>query len=211
MISTLVSPAAKNGFKSVISIFCCSVSVGNISLHFQTFILSLIVIIQWDVWDLIWSSSVCLESHEESEQTETKSRRTVSQDASRNLLQSSWETLLKHTHTHTHTHTHSHTHRSRRTVSQDASRNLLQSSWETLLKHTHTHTHSHTQIQKNCEDASRNLLQSSWETLLKHTHTHTLTHTHTHTDPEELWRRFKKPPAKLLRNSAQEHRGQNLL
>ncbi len=29
------------------SIFCCSVSVGNISLHFQTFILSLIVIIQW--------------------------------------------------------------------------------------------------------------------------------------------------------------------
>ncbi len=35
----------KNGFKSVISIFCCSVSVGNNSLHFQTFILPLIVII----------------------------------------------------------------------------------------------------------------------------------------------------------------------
>uniref|UniRef100_A0A8C1US79 Si:ch211-149l1.2 n=1 Tax=Cyprinus carpio TaxID=7962 RepID=A0A8C1US79_CYPCA len=36
MIRTLVFLAAKNGFKSVISIFCCSVSVGNISLHFQT-------------------------------------------------------------------------------------------------------------------------------------------------------------------------------
>ncbi len=31
--------------KSFISIFCCSVSVGNISLHFQTFIVPLIVII----------------------------------------------------------------------------------------------------------------------------------------------------------------------
>ncbi len=38
--------ADKNGFKSVISIFCCSVSVENISLHFQTFIWPLIVIIQ---------------------------------------------------------------------------------------------------------------------------------------------------------------------
>ncbi len=28
--------AARDGFKSVISIFCCSVSGGNISLHFQT-------------------------------------------------------------------------------------------------------------------------------------------------------------------------------
>ncbi len=46
MIITLVLPAAKNGLKSVISIFCCSVSVGNISLHFQTFIWPLIVIIQ---------------------------------------------------------------------------------------------------------------------------------------------------------------------
>uniref|UniRef100_A0A8C1IJI9 DUF4592 domain-containing protein n=1 Tax=Cyprinus carpio TaxID=7962 RepID=A0A8C1IJI9_CYPCA len=36
MIRTLVFLAAKNGFKSVISIFCCSVSVGKISLHFQT-------------------------------------------------------------------------------------------------------------------------------------------------------------------------------
>ncbi len=32
---------------SVIYIFCCSVLVLNISLHFQTFILPLIVIIQW--------------------------------------------------------------------------------------------------------------------------------------------------------------------
>ncbi len=30
------------------SIFCCSLSVGNISLHFQTFISLLIAIIQWD-------------------------------------------------------------------------------------------------------------------------------------------------------------------
>ncbi len=55
----------KNGFKSVISIFCCGVSGGNISLHFQTFIWPLIVIIQWDFCashrDVIWSSSVCLE------------------------------------------------------------------------------------------------------------------------------------------------------
>ncbi len=69
----------KNDFKSVISIFCCSVSVGNISLRFQTFILSLIVIIQRS--DLIIIS--LSEWHEETEQTETKSRRTVSQDASR--------------------------------------------------------------------------------------------------------------------------------
>ncbi len=47
MIRTLVFSPAKNVF-SVISIFCCSVSVGNISSHFQTFILPLIVIIQWD-------------------------------------------------------------------------------------------------------------------------------------------------------------------
>ncbi len=41
---TLVFQQLKSGFESVISIFCCSVSVGNISLHFQTFILPLIVI-----------------------------------------------------------------------------------------------------------------------------------------------------------------------
>ncbi len=46
IIRTLVFSPAKNGFKSVISIFCCSVSVGNISLHVQTFFLPLIVIIQ---------------------------------------------------------------------------------------------------------------------------------------------------------------------
>ncbi len=77
MIITLVFSAAKNFFKSVVSIFCCSVSVGNISLHFQTFIWPLIVIIQFCLTiasaphrDLIWSSSVCLEWHEETEQTE---------------------------------------------------------------------------------------------------------------------------------------------
>ncbi len=44
----LVFSPTKNVFKSVISIFCDSVSFGNISLHFQTFFLSLIVIMQWD-------------------------------------------------------------------------------------------------------------------------------------------------------------------
>ncbi len=43
----LLEQQLKNGFKSGISIFCCSVSVSNISLRFQTFILPLIVI-QWD-------------------------------------------------------------------------------------------------------------------------------------------------------------------
>uniref|UniRef100_A0A672RDK9 Protein Red-like n=1 Tax=Sinocyclocheilus grahami TaxID=75366 RepID=A0A672RDK9_SINGR len=42
MIRTVVFSADKNGFKSVISMFCCSVSVGNISSHFQTFIVPLI-------------------------------------------------------------------------------------------------------------------------------------------------------------------------
>ncbi len=42
----LVFSPTKNGFKLVISIFCGSVSVGNISLHFQTLFLSLIVIMQ---------------------------------------------------------------------------------------------------------------------------------------------------------------------
>ncbi len=80
-VRPLVFSPTKNSFKSYyyffISIFSCSVSVGNISLHFQTFIWPLIVIIQWDLCaphrDLIWSSSVCLESHEETEQTETDS------------------------------------------------------------------------------------------------------------------------------------------
>ncbi len=54
----------KNGFKSIISVFFCSVSVENISLHFQTLILPWIVVIQWDfIWQQpvlhteIWSSS----------------------------------------------------------------------------------------------------------------------------------------------------------
>jgi len=47
IIRTLVFLTVLNGFKSVISIYCCNVSVGNISLHFHTFILSLILIIQW--------------------------------------------------------------------------------------------------------------------------------------------------------------------
>ncbi len=38
IIGALLFSPAENGFQSVISIFCCSVSVGNISLHFQTFI-----------------------------------------------------------------------------------------------------------------------------------------------------------------------------
>ncbi len=72
----------KNGFESVISIFCCSVSVGNISLHFQAFILPLIVIIQWDFCaphrDLIWSSSVSLnDMKKQNKLRQTKSRRTV--------------------------------------------------------------------------------------------------------------------------------------
>ncbi len=42
---------------TVISIFCCSVSVVNISLHLQTFILPLVVIISAPHRDLISSSS----------------------------------------------------------------------------------------------------------------------------------------------------------
>ncbi len=41
------SPTKKISFNPLF-LFCCSVSVGNISLHFQTHILPLIVIIQWD-------------------------------------------------------------------------------------------------------------------------------------------------------------------
>ncbi len=72
--------------------FCFAVvSVGNINLNYQTFILPLIVIIQWDFClhkesdnsqcstqrsDRIIIQSV-LEWHEETEQTETKTRGTV--------------------------------------------------------------------------------------------------------------------------------------
>ncbi len=45
IIRTLVFSPAKKWFKSVISNVCCSVSVGNNNLHFQTIILPLIVII----------------------------------------------------------------------------------------------------------------------------------------------------------------------
>jgi len=41
VLGTLVFLAQRNGFKPVIYIFCCSVSVGNISLHFQTLIVPL--------------------------------------------------------------------------------------------------------------------------------------------------------------------------
>ncbi len=88
MIRTLVFSATKNSFKSVISIFCCIGSVGNISLHFQTFIYPLIVIIQWDVClitasaphrDVIWSSSVChKDMKKQNKLRQTRSRRTVS-------------------------------------------------------------------------------------------------------------------------------------
>jgi len=49
VLKTLFLPQ-RNGFKPVIYIFCCSVSVGNVSLHFQTLIVPLIVIIQWKFW-----------------------------------------------------------------------------------------------------------------------------------------------------------------
>ncbi len=45
IIKTLIFSPAKIGFKSVISIVCCSVSVGNISLHFQKFILPFIFLL----------------------------------------------------------------------------------------------------------------------------------------------------------------------
>ncbi len=91
IIRTLVFSPAKN-LKSVISIFCCSVSVGNISLHFQTFILPLIVIIQWDFClhkesdnsqcstqrsDLIIIQSVWNDMKKQNKLRQTQSRRTV--------------------------------------------------------------------------------------------------------------------------------------
>ncbi len=83
----------KSGFKSVISVFCCSASVGNISLHFQTLILPLIVIIQWDfclhkksvLHTEIWSDhhqSVWNDMKKQNKLRPTQYRRTVSQDAS---------------------------------------------------------------------------------------------------------------------------------
>ncbi len=94
---TVVAKIIRTQFKSVISIFCCSVSVGNINFAINcnnpVRFLSDLIIIQ-----SVWNDMKKLR--------QTKSRKTESQDASRNLLQSSWETLLTHTHTHTRTHTH---------------------------------------------------------------------------------------------------------
>ncbi len=85
--TTVFSPAKKMVLIQLFSfnsIFCCSVSVVNISLHFQTIILSLIVIIQWYFClttasaphrDLIRSSSSLSEWDEETQQTETTSPR----------------------------------------------------------------------------------------------------------------------------------------
>ncbi len=88
MIKTLVFSAAKSGFKSVISIFCCIVSVGNTCLQFQTLIYPLTVIIQLYVClitasaphrDVIWSSSVChKDMKKQNKLRQTRSRRTVS-------------------------------------------------------------------------------------------------------------------------------------
>ncbi len=48
IIITLLYSPAKMVLSQLFLYFCCSVSVENISVHFQTFILPLIVIIQWD-------------------------------------------------------------------------------------------------------------------------------------------------------------------
>ncbi len=78
---TSISLPARNGLKSAISLFCCSVSLGN-SLNFQT----LILITQRDFCaphrDLILIQSVW---NDMKKRRRTKSRRTISQDASRNL------------------------------------------------------------------------------------------------------------------------------
>ncbi len=84
------SKLSKNGFKSVI--FYCSVSIGNISLLLQTFILPLIVIIQWDFClhkesdnsqcstqrsDLIIIQFVWNDMKKQNKLRQTKARRTV--------------------------------------------------------------------------------------------------------------------------------------
>ncbi len=90
IIRTLVFSSAKNGFKSVISIFCCSVPVANISLHSQTFIWPFIVIIQSDLCLTTASAPhrdhhhpVCLEW--QNKLTQTPEELFQHQDASRNL------------------------------------------------------------------------------------------------------------------------------
>ncbi len=91
MIRTIVFSAAKNAFKSVISIFCCSVSVGNISFHFQT----LIFVINCNNPVIFVCSTqrsdhhpVCLEWHEETinwDRINPEELWQCLQDASRNL------------------------------------------------------------------------------------------------------------------------------
>ncbi len=57
MIRALVFSAANNGFTSVISIFCCSVSVVNISLHFQTLILTHFRLKPEELWQRLQDAS----------------------------------------------------------------------------------------------------------------------------------------------------------
>ncbi len=84
MIRTLEFSPAKNGFKSVISIFCCSVSVGNISFHFQTCIFVINCNNPVNVWQQpvlhteMWlSSSLSGMTWRNNKLRQTKSRRTV--------------------------------------------------------------------------------------------------------------------------------------
>ncbi len=84
IIRTLVFSPAKNGFKSVISFFCCSVSVWNISLHFQTDIFEIFVWQQPELHTEIWSDhhqSVWNDMKKQNKLRQTKSRRTVSTSA----------------------------------------------------------------------------------------------------------------------------------
>ncbi len=91
MIRTLELSPAKNDFKSVISIFCFSVSVGNISFHFQTFIFVIncnnpvIFVCSTQRSD---HHPVCLEGHEETinwDRINPEELWQRLQDASRNL------------------------------------------------------------------------------------------------------------------------------
>ncbi len=82
MIRTLVFSPAKKWFLVNYYYLYCSVSEGNISLHFQTFILPLIVIIESDNSqlrsDLIIIQSVWNDMNKPNKLRQTKSRRTVS-------------------------------------------------------------------------------------------------------------------------------------
>ncbi len=113
IIRTLVFWPVKISFKSVISIFCCSVSVGNISLHFQALILPLIVIIQWYFClhkesdnsqcstqrsDLIIIQSVWNDMKKQNKQRQTQSRRTVATSPrcfNRPTCKATWKTIFK--------------------------------------------------------------------------------------------------------------------